>query len=110
MISFLTSFVQTAASTKERYSLDQILAIMLLRNKKVKLEEIAKAVGHSKNSVTYKSLWIGKQVTAHGDACLPEIYKKFKVEAPVDIEADVLARVEAFLTGEAAAEVVETEE
>jgi len=103
MISFLTSFVtaEGSAKTKDRYTLDQILAIMLLRGKKVKADAIAAAVGHPKNSVTYKCMWIAKQVAKHGDNVLPELYKAFEVALPEgDIVEDVTARVEKFLDKE----------
>lgn len=98
--SFLMSFVATAgtAKTKDRYTLDQILTIMLLKDKKVKAEAIAAAVGHPKNSVTYKCMWITKQVAKHGDNVLAELYKEFGVALPEgDIVEDVNARVETFL-------------
>ena len=98
--SFLMSFVATAgtARTKDRYTLDQILTIMLLKDKKAKSEEIAAAVGHPKNSITYKCMWIAKQVAKHGDNVLVELFKEFNVALPEgDIEEVVQARVEAFL-------------
>ena len=101
MISFLSSFVQTSgtARTKDRYTLDQILTIMLLRARKVKAEAIASAVGHPKNSITYKCMWIAKQVAKHGDNVLVELFKEFNVALPEgDIEEAVTARVEAFLS------------
>jgi hypothetical protein len=101
MISFLTSFVSTSgtARTKDRYTLDQILTIMLLKDRKVKAEAIAAAVGHPKNSITYKCMWIAKQVAKHGDNVLVELFKEFNVALPEgDIVEAVTARVEAFLT------------
>ena len=105
--SFLMSFVATAgtARTKDRYTLDQILTIMLLKARKVKAEAIAAAVGHPKNSVTYKCMWIAKQVAKHGDNVLVELYKAFSEVLPEgNIEEIVQARVEAFLGGDTADE------
>ena len=105
--SFLMHFVATALSarTKDRYTLDQILTIMLLKARKVKAEAIAAAVGHPKNSVTYKCMWIAKQVAKHGDNVLVELYKAFSEVLPEgNIEEIVQARVEAFLGGDTADE------
>jgi len=100
--SLLMSFAVAAAGgkTKDRYTLVQILTIIKLREKKATLVDIAAAVGHPKNSVQYKMLWIGKKVKAFGDEAIAEIYKEFDQVAPEsqeDLLEDVNAKVEEFL-------------
>ena len=109
--SFLMSFVSGGtAKTKDRYTLDQILTIILLRDRKEKTETIAVAVGHPKNSVTYKCMWIAKQVAKHGDNVFVELYKEFKEVLPEgDLAKIIEARVESYLGGDVASEEVEEE-
>ena len=110
--SFLMSFVATAGTTrtKDRYTLDQILTIILLRDRKEKTETIAVAVGHPKNSVTYKCMWIAKQVAKHGDNVFVELYKEFKEVLPEgDLAKIIEARVTSYLGGDVASEEVEEE-
>lgn len=100
--SLLMSFAVSASGgkTKDRYTLAQVLTIIKLREKKVTLVDIATAVGHPKNSVQYKMLWIGKKVKAFGDEAIAEIYKEFKCVAPEGQEElleDINAKVEEFL-------------
>ena len=97
MMSMLTSFVAGEGKVKDRYTLDQVLTIIVLKHKKLKVEEIAKAVGHPKNSVNYKMLWIQKKVKQFGEEAVTEIYKEFKSEVPINVEEDVNTRVEKFL-------------
>lgn len=97
MMNMLASFVAGEGKTKDRYTLDQVLTIVVLRSRKATVEDIAKIVGHPKNSVNYKMLWIGKKVKQFGDEAINELYKVFKEEAPADVQADVDARVEKFV-------------
>jgi len=105
LMSMLSSFSTgaTGSRTKESYTLDQVLTIIVLRKKNLSAESISKVVGHTKLSITYKIGWITKKVKEHGDNTFTKIYEEFKVEVPADLESDVEARVEKLITDNAAA-------
>ena len=95
-VSFLNSFVKSSTSTrtKEDYTLDQILTIIVLKDKEVTTKSISEYIGHSTHSVTYKIGWIKSFVTKHVSDTYPQLYKMFKVTLPDDIDVDIIDRVE----------------
>lgn len=105
LMSMLSSFsnTSTGSRTKESYTLDQVLTIIVLRKKNLSAEAISKVVGHTKLSITYKIGWITKKVKQHGDDTFTKIYEEFKVSVPTDLEADVTSRVENLIENQAAA-------
>lgn len=100
-MSFLTCFIESSKSSgsrqKDKYTLDQILTIFVLKKKQLTSKSIADAVGHSHHSVTYKIGWINSKFEKFGETAMIEIYKAFNTTIPENLEKDVMDRVEKFL-------------
>ena len=98
--SFLSTFVAThksTSSTKEKYTLDQILTIFTLTKNGVSVPQMVKVVGHSKLSIGYKVRWLKKAFEKHGESTIAQLYQEFGVKLPESLEDDVTSRVESLI-------------
>ena len=92
----LLNNLQQGEGKKQKFTLDETLAVIILRNQKVTPEEIAKKISaHTKNSVQARINLINKMKKEHGDKTMEVLFTKFKETYTND--EDVVERVEKFL-------------
>jgi len=95
-MSQLLNFKAGESSTKVKYTFDEVLTIIVLKNRKMSSKAIGELIGHSEYSVTNKyTVWLKKMVAKNGDNTMAAICESFK--SPALSDAEITERVEKFL-------------